>query len=45
MDYFGDAEKAAMLDRMYEFDRLLIHEKYRLVVESLEQRRGCQTCH
>jgi hemerythrin-like domain-containing protein len=45
MGYFSEAEKAAMLDRMSEFDRLLIHEKYRSVVEGLEQRRGCQTCH
>jgi hemerythrin-like domain-containing protein len=45
MSYFSEAEKAALLDRMYEFDRLLIHEKYRSVVEGLEQRRGCQTCH
>jgi hemerythrin-like domain-containing protein len=45
MSYFSDAEKTALLDQMYEFDRLLIHEKYRSVVEGLEQRRGCQNCH
>jgi hemerythrin-like domain-containing protein len=45
MSYFSDAEKTALLERMYEFDRLLIHEKYRSVVEGLEQRRGCKTCH
>jgi hemerythrin-like domain-containing protein len=41
--YFSDAEKTALLDRMYEFDRQLIHEKYRSVVEAIEQRRGCKT--
>jgi hemerythrin-like domain-containing protein len=45
MAYFSDAEKADLLARMYEFDRQLIHEKYRGVVESMEQRRGCKTCH
>jgi len=45
MAYFSEAEKAALLDRMYEFDRQLIHEKYRGVVEGLEQWRGCKTCH
>jgi hemerythrin-like domain-containing protein len=45
MTYFNDAEKADLLARMYEFDRLLIHEKYRGVVEGIEQRRGCKTCH
>lgn len=45
MSYFSDAEKAVLLDQMYEFDRSLIHEKYRRLVEGLEQRRGCQNCH
>ncbi len=44
MAYFSDGEKAALLDQMHEFDRLLIHEKYRGLVESIEQRRGCKTC-
>ena len=44
MAYFSDGEKAALLDRMYEFDRLLIHEKYRGLVEGIEQHRGCKTC-
>jgi hemerythrin-like domain-containing protein len=44
MAYFSEAEQADLLARMHEFDRLLIHEKYRGVVESIEQRRGCQTC-
>ena len=29
MAYFSEAEQAELLDRMYEFDRQLIHEKYR----------------
>ena len=45
MAYFSEAEQAGLLARMHEFDRLLIHEKYRGVVESMEQRRGCKTCH
>jgi hemerythrin-like domain-containing protein len=45
MTYFNDAEKADLLARMYEFDKMLIHEKYRGVVEGIEQRRGCKTCH
>jgi hemerythrin-like domain-containing protein len=44
MTYFSDAEKTELLARMYEFDRLLIHEKYRGLVEGMEQRRGCQGC-
>jgi hemerythrin-like domain-containing protein len=45
MAYFSQAEQADLLARMHEFDRQLIHEKYRGVVESMEQRRGCKTCH
>ena len=37
MTYFTDAEKATMLDDFAEFDRGLIHEKYRGVVEALER--------
>jgi hemerythrin-like domain-containing protein len=44
MTYFSEAEKTELLARMYEFDRQLIHEKYRGVVEAIEQRRGCQSC-
>ena len=40
MAYFSDAERADLLARMHEFDRQLIHEKYRGVVESMEQRRA-----
>ena len=45
LGYFNDAEQAALLARMHEFDRQLIHDKYRGVVESMEQRRGCKGCH
>jgi hemerythrin-like domain-containing protein len=44
LTYFTEAEQAALLEKMYEFDRTLIHEKYRLVVDGLEHRRGCKTC-
>jgi hemerythrin-like domain-containing protein len=36
MDYFTPAEQQAMLDRFWEFDRTMIHEKYRNVVEEQE---------
>jgi hemerythrin-like domain-containing protein len=42
--YFSEAEQADLLARMHEFDRLLIHEKYRGLVEGMEQRRGCKSC-
>lgn len=42
MDYFTQAEKEEMLARMHEFDRQLIHEKYRLIVEGMENRRACR---
>ena len=45
MAYFSEAEQADLLARMQEFDRLMIHEKYRGVVESIEHHRGCKTCH
>ena len=38
MDYFTDEEKDAMLLEGYEFDRSLIHEKYKTVVETYETR-------
>ncbi|HEX9883286.1 MAG TPA: hemerythrin domain-containing protein [Desulfobaccales bacterium] len=44
MAYCRDAEKAEMLRRMMEFDQKQIHEKYRGVVEGIEQRKGCKTC-
>jgi len=34
--YFSDEEDNAMLEAFQEFDRQMIHEKYRLVVEHLE---------
>jgi hemerythrin-like domain-containing protein len=36
MEYLNDAEKRDMLERMWEFDRRMIHEKYKSVVESYE---------
>ena len=45
MTYFSEAEQADLLARMQEFDRMMIHEKYRGVVESIEHHRGCKTCH
>jgi hemerythrin-like domain-containing protein len=44
MAYFSDGEKKVLLDRMYEFDRQMIHEKYRGVVERIEHWKGCKTC-
>ena len=37
MDYFTDQEKATMLKDEYEFDRTLIHEKYRAIVIESEK--------
>ena len=37
LEYFSDTEKQQMLADFDEFDRALIHEKYRGIVESLEQ--------
>lgn len=45
MAYFSEAEQTDLLAQMQEFDRQLIHEKYRGVVERIEQHRGCKTCH
>jgi hemerythrin-like domain-containing protein len=36
--YFSDAEDQAMLAEFWEFDRKMIHEKYRSVVNALEER-------
>ncbi len=41
MEYFTPAEKDDMLAQMYEFDRRLIHEKYRGIIEGIENRRSC----
>jgi hemerythrin-like domain-containing protein len=45
MAYFSEVEQAELLARMQEFDRQLIHEKYRSVVEGIEHHRSCRTCH
>jgi hemerythrin-like domain-containing protein len=37
--YFTDEEDQAMLAEFWEFDRKMIHDKYRSVVEGLETRR------
>jgi hemerythrin-like domain-containing protein len=41
MTYFSDAEKAEMLQAMYDFDRQMVHDKYREVVEGIETRKPC----
>ncbi len=41
MGYFTDSEKAAMLEKMWEFDRKMIHERYEGVVSAIESRRAC----
>jgi hemerythrin-like domain-containing protein len=38
MNHLTPAEQQAMLDRFWEFDRTMIHEKYRNVVEEQERR-------
>jgi len=38
MEYFSKQEQADMLAEFWEFDRKLVHERYRLVVEQLEER-------
>ena len=42
LEYFDGQEQARMLDEFWEFDRMLIHEKYTKVVDRLESgvRRG-----
>jgi hemerythrin-like domain-containing protein len=37
MDYFTDSEKDAMLKEEWEFDKSLIHEKYRTIVIAAEK--------
>jgi len=36
MEYFTDEEKEAVLKEYYAFDKELIHEKYKAVVEAFE---------
>lgn len=45
MEYFTAAEKDALLERMYEFDRKMIHERYQGVVSEIENRRACSLDH
>ncbi|HEX9949480.1 MAG TPA: hemerythrin domain-containing protein [Thermodesulfobacteriota bacterium] len=39
MEYFGKGERDAMLQECWEFDKKLIHEKYRQLVERFEGKR------
>jgi hemerythrin-like domain-containing protein len=45
MTYFSPAEKEALLVKMWEFDRQLIHEKYQGMVHAIENRRACGLHH
>jgi hemerythrin-like domain-containing protein len=38
MKYLTRAEQDTMIEEMWEFDRRMIHEKYKSVVELFEQR-------
>jgi len=38
MDHFSAEEQASMLGQMWGFDRKLIHQRYREMVEQLEGR-------
>ncbi|MDR3604029.1 MAG: hemerythrin domain-containing protein [Syntrophaceae bacterium] len=38
MKYLPESEQKSMLEEFWEFDRNMIHEKYRLVVESLNKK-------
>jgi hemerythrin-like domain-containing protein len=37
MEYFSQAEQQNMLEKFWEFDRKMIHEKYKRTVEELEK--------
>ena len=37
MKYFSREEQAAMLNEFWEFDRKLVHEKYKKIVEEIEK--------
>jgi hemerythrin-like domain-containing protein len=37
MGYFSESEQQSMLDEFWEFDRKMIHTKYKSVIESLEK--------
>jgi hemerythrin-like domain-containing protein len=45
MEYFTAEEKDAMLAKMWEFDRKMIHERYEGVVAGIENRRACGLAH
>jgi hemerythrin-like domain-containing protein len=45
MGYFTPEERDAMLARMWEFDRRLIHEKYEGAVAAIENRGACGLKH
>jgi hemerythrin-like domain-containing protein len=40
MDYFNDGEKKDMLDRFWDFDKTIVHIKYKEVVEKTENKKG-----
>lgn len=42
MNYFTQEEKEVMLQRMHDFDREMIHHKYRQVVEGMETHKACR---
>ena len=37
MQYLSDEEDQLMLKEFYEFDRVMIHEKYKFVLQKLEE--------
>lgn len=41
-EYLSPAEQEALLGRMQEFDRRLLHEKYLEMVQAYESRRACR---
>jgi hemerythrin-like domain-containing protein len=45
MELFTAGEKDAMLEKMWEFDRKMIHERYEGVVAGIENRRACGLDH
>ena len=36
MEYFSKAEQDSMLEAFWEFDRMMVHEKYKKLIEELE---------
>jgi hemerythrin-like domain-containing protein len=40
LDYFSKQEQDDMLEEFWEFDRMLIHEKYQKVIEGLEKQKA-----